>query len=147
MTHTQCFFPLVMLTPTPHFVFYWPQFTPMHCPFFMGYSFMPTYCLCPDNHSVDFLLDRMNLSKHPLCSTTSAGQDDIPVLTLLVLSTAGYIYHNIRRPTTLAGYGDIPVLTLLIISTVGYVCQYHPPVQHVSRLQRYLQSALLVTRG
>ena len=70
-----------MVMPTPRFlVFHWPQFTPMHFPFFIGYCFTPTYCVFSDNHSVDFLHSWMYLSKHPLRSSTSAGQGDIPVL-------------------------------------------------------------------
>ena len=58
---------------------------PMHCSFFIGYCFTPTtYSMFPNNHSVDFFHVRMYLSKYPLCSTTCGGQDDIPVLTLLI---------------------------------------------------------------
>ena len=111
VTHTQCFFPLAMVTPTPHFlVFHWLQFTPMHCPFFIGYCFTPSYCMYSHNRSVDFLHGRVYLSKHPLCSTTSVGQGDIPVIILSILSTNGCMYHNIRQPTAPDGHGDIPLL-------------------------------------
>ena len=112
MTHMPCFFPLAMVMPMPYFhVFHWPQFTPMHCLFFISYCFTPTYCMCSDNHAVNFLHGQMYPSKHPLCSTTSSGQGDILVLTLLILSTARCIYHNIHRPTTPAGHSDILLLT------------------------------------
>ena len=74
-------------------------------------------------HSVDFLHGRVYLSKHPLYSTTSAGQGNTLVLTLLSLSMAGCIYHIICWPITPAGHSDIPVLTLLILSTAGHVSQ------------------------
>ena len=105
VTHTQCFFPLAMVTPKPQcLVFHWPQFTPMNCPFFIGYCFTPTYSVFSENHSGDFLHSQMYLSKHPLCSITSAGQSDISVLTLLILCM--YV-NNTRWFNTSVGHGDI----------------------------------------
>ena len=95
----------------------------MHCLFFIGYCFTPTYNVFSDNHSVDFLHSQVYLLKYPLFSTTSAGQGDVPVLTLSILLTARCIYPNTCWPIKPAGHGDIPTLTLLILSTAGYVCQ------------------------
>ena len=78
-----------MVMPMPHIlVFHWPLFMLMNCSFFIGYYFTPTYCMCSNINSVDFLHGWTYLSKHPLCSTTPAGQSDILVLTLFILLTA-----------------------------------------------------------
>ena len=99
MTYTQRFFSLAIVTPTPHFlVFRWPQFTPMHCPFFIGYYFTPTYCV----FSVDFFHGWM----HPLCSTISAGQGDIPVLSWFY-QRPDMSVNNFPQFNTSADHGDI----------------------------------------
>ena len=78
------------LTPTSHFlVFYWLQFTSMRCLFPTGYLPKPT-------------------------------------------SMGGRICHHLLSSTTSIGQGDIPLITLLILSSAGWSCQQHPPMlQHL----------------
>ena len=71
-------FSLVMVTPTSHlFVFHWLQFTSMCYLFPIGY--LP---------KLTSMGGRICL--HSPSSTTSIGQGDIPIITLLILSSAGW---------------------------------------------------------
>ena len=76
-------FSLVMVTPTSHFfVFHWLQFTSMCYLFPIGYLPKPTSmggCICHQSPSL----------------TVSIGQSDIPIITLLILSLAGWSCQHI----------------------------------------------------
>ena len=74
MTCCNSSFSLVMVTPMFHFfVFHWLQFMSMCCLFRIGYLPKPTSM---SGH-------------HSPSSTASIGQGDIPIITLLILSSAG----------------------------------------------------------
>ena len=99
-------FSLVMVMPMPHFfVFHWLQFLSMSCLFPIGYLSKPTFMgglIC----------------HHLLSSTMSIGQGDIPIITLLILSSARQSCQQHLLCSTPAGHGDILVITLLILSLV-----------------------------
>ena len=44
-------------------------------------------------------------------------------------SMGGRICHHSPSSTTSIDHGDIPVITLLILSSAGWSCQQHPPIQ------------------
>ena len=88
-------FSLVMVMPMSHFfVFHWLQFTSMCCLFPIGYFPKPTSM---GGH----------ICHHLLSSTTSIGQGDIPIITLLVLSLAGWSYQQYPLFSTPADHIDI----------------------------------------
>ena len=104
-------FSLVMVIPTPHFfVFHWLQFTSMSCLFPIGYF--------PKLTSMGW-----RICHHSPSSTTSIGQGDIPIITLLILSSARWSCQQHLLCSTPAGHGDIPVITLLILSSAGWSCR------------------------
>ena len=88
-------FSFVMVKPTSHFfVFYWLQFASMCCLFPIGYLPKPTY------------MDG-RICHHSPSSTTSIGQGDIPVITLLILSSAGWSCQQHPLCSTPAGHINI----------------------------------------
>ena len=73
-----------MVTPTSHlFVFHWLQFTSMCCLFPLATCPIPLTECFPVATSMGKCI-----CHHSLSSTTSIGQGDIPIITLLILSSA-----------------------------------------------------------
>ena len=90
-SHVNCSnssFSLVMVTPMSHFfIFHWLQFTSMCCSFPIGY-----------------LLKLISMGEHIchylLSSTTSIGQGDIWIITLLILSSARWSCLHLQDMVT-----------------------------------------------
>ena len=95
MTSAIAFFSLVIITPMSHFfVFHLLQFMSMCCLFPISYLPKPTSmggCIC----------------HHSPSSITSTGQRDIPIITLLILSSARWSCQQHPLRSTPAGHVNI----------------------------------------
>ena len=116
----------VKVTPTSHcFVFHWLLFTFMCYLFHIGYLPKPTST-------------GRRICHHLPSSTTSIGQGDIPIITLLILSLAGWNCQLHPLCSTPSGYGDISVITLLILCSAEWSCQQHMRIrEHLQDIVTY----------
>ena len=99
-----------MVSPMSHFfVFHWLQFTSMRCFFHIGYLPKPTSMGGRISHQSPSLI-------------MSIGQGDIPIVTLLLLSSAGWsCQHSRRYKNTCRAWWDSSNLSHLINLSVDNI--------------------------
>ena len=63
------------------------------------------------------------------CSPLATCPSPLTVYFPVATSMGGRICHHSPSSTTSIGQGDIPIITLLILSSAEWSCQQHPPIQ------------------
>ena len=108
-----------MVTPTSHFfAFHWLQFTSICCLFPIGYFPKPTSM-------------SGRICHHSPSSTTSIGQGDIPIITLLILYSARWSCQQHPPIHNTCGHGDIPEITQILSIYLSTTSAVFTPAGHV----------------